>query len=56
MSLTKNLAFVKILFHSQGTADAFSHDAKALAVAGKVSVTTVLKSVEGFVCKNVFIS
>ena len=47
---------MKMLFHFQGTADAFSHDAKALAVAGKVSVTTALKSVEGFVCKNDFTS
>ena len=39
VEFTQNLAFVETFVHFQGTADAFSHDAKALAVAVKVSGT-----------------
>lgn len=35
----QNLTFGETFVHFQGTADAFSHDAKALAVAIKVSET-----------------
>lgn len=38
MSFPKGLAIMKMLYHFQGTADAFSHDAKALAVAVEVSM------------------
>ena len=35
----QSLTFGETFVHFQGTADAFSHDAKALAVAIKVSET-----------------
>lgn len=42
----QNLTFGETFVHFQGTADAFSHDAKALAVAIKVSETVLTVFVE----------